>query len=174
MPTCRLRQNLQVPADGRPADPAAGASSESVSGKSQQFLRLPVESAKKLRWYDRPDLNNLIQQNLRDKNDLLGVNAALRQVCRPSHTAHLYYWHACSGYTSILLWKTHSEHLHCCQRYPPVRSTIWVCDLLQAKMELLHLHMMQCTAAAENLYQPAHTAYVSFIAQSNHMCANRV
>ena len=75
----RLRQNLQVPADGKPGE-AAGSFPESQASKSQQFLRLPVESAKKLRWYDRPDLNNLIQQNLRDKNDLLGVNAALRQV----------------------------------------------------------------------------------------------
>ena len=75
----RLRQNLQVPSDGRPTD-AAGASPESQAGKVQQYLRLPVESAKKLRWYDRPDLNNLIQQNVREKNDLLGVNAALRQV----------------------------------------------------------------------------------------------
>ena len=68
-----------MPADGKPAE-AAGSSPESQAGKSQQYLRLPVESAKKLRWYDRPDLNNLVQQNLRDKNDLLGVNAALRQV----------------------------------------------------------------------------------------------
>ena len=75
----RLRQNLQVPADGHPGE-AAGTSPESQAGKSQQYLRLPMESAKKLRWYDRPDLNNLIQQNLRDKNDLIGVNAALRQV----------------------------------------------------------------------------------------------
>lgn len=75
----RLRQNLQVPADGRLGE-AAGTSPESQAGKAQQYLRLPVESAKKLRWYDRPDLNNLIQQNLRDKNDLTGVNAALRQV----------------------------------------------------------------------------------------------
>ena len=76
---CRLRQNLQVPSDGRAGD-APGASLESDAGRAQQYLRLPVESAKKLRWYDRPDLNNLVQLNLRDKNDLLGVNAALRQV----------------------------------------------------------------------------------------------
>lgn len=75
----RLRQNLQVPADGRPGE-AVGTSPESQAGKAQQYLRLPVESAKKLRWYDRPDLNHLVQQNLREKNDLLGVNAALRQV----------------------------------------------------------------------------------------------
>ena len=73
---CRLRQNLQVPAEGR----AAELDGTSPEKKTQQYLRLPIESAKKLRWYDRPDLNNLIQQNLREKNDLLEVNAALRQV----------------------------------------------------------------------------------------------
>jgi len=73
---CRLRQNLQVPAEGR----AAELNGTSPENKTQQYLRLPIESAKKLRWYDRPDLNNLIQQNLREKNDLLKVNAALRQV----------------------------------------------------------------------------------------------
>lgn len=72
----RLRQNLQVPAEGR----AAELNGTSPENKTQQYLRLPIESAKKLRWYDRPDLNNLIQQNLREKNDLLEVNAALRQV----------------------------------------------------------------------------------------------
>ena len=83
----RLRQNLQVPADGRPVDAPGGVSPENAAGKAQQYLRLPVESAKKLRWYDRPDLNNLVQLNLRDKNDLLGVNAALRQVvcCESMH-----------------------------------------------------------------------------------------
>jgi hypothetical protein len=73
---CRLRQNLQVPAEGR----AAELNGTSPENKTQQYLRLPVESAKKLRWYDRPDLNNLVQQNMREKSDLLGVNAALRQV----------------------------------------------------------------------------------------------
>ena len=78
---CRLRQNLAVPADGRATSSTEGtAAAQDASAKAQQYLRLPIESAKKLRWYDRPDLNNLVQQNLREKNDILGVNAALRQV----------------------------------------------------------------------------------------------
>ena len=70
-----------MPADIRPGDGPSDILAENAAGKAQQFLRLPVESAKKLRWYDRQDLNNLVQQNLREKNDLLRVNAALRQVC---------------------------------------------------------------------------------------------
>lgn len=79
--TCRLRQNLAVPPDGR-ASPShdTPAAPQDPAAKAQQYLRLPIDSAKKLRWYDRPDLNNLVQQNLREKNDILGVNAALRQV----------------------------------------------------------------------------------------------
>lgn len=87
--TLRLRQNLQVPTDGRPGE-AVGTPPESQAGKTQQYLRLPVESAKKLRWYDRPDLNHLVQQNLREKNDLFGVNAALRQVSAANHINEVY------------------------------------------------------------------------------------
>ena len=85
--SCRLRQNLAVPPDGRvsPSHDTPAAPQDSAA-KAQQYLRLPIESAKKLRWYDRPDLNNLVQQNLREKNDILGVNAALRQV-RHAHEA---------------------------------------------------------------------------------------
>ena len=46
----------------------------------QQYLRLPVESAKKLRWYDRADLSTLVTQNLKDKQELQAVNEALHQV----------------------------------------------------------------------------------------------
>ena len=75
----RLRQNLQVPTDGRPGE-AVGTSPESHAGKAQQYLRLPVESAK----------NHLVQQNLREKNDLLGVNAALRQVPAAKHITKMH------------------------------------------------------------------------------------
>lgn len=43
-----------------------------------------MESAKKLRWYDRADLSTLVMQNLKDKQELQAVNEALHQVrlCR--------------------------------------------------------------------------------------------
>ena len=49
-----------------------------------QYLRLPVDSAKKLRWYDREDLSNLIQANLKDKTLLHSTIAALRQASTAS------------------------------------------------------------------------------------------
>ena len=39
-----------------------------------------MESAKKLRWYDRADLSTLVMQNLKDKQELQAVNEALHQV----------------------------------------------------------------------------------------------
>ena len=61
-------------------------------------MRLPVESAKKLRWFDRQDLNMLIQLHLREKQELFEANAALRQV---RLLAILLYF-GCSPVTSCL------------------------------------------------------------------------
>ena len=48
----------------------------------QQFLRLPVDSARKLRYYDRPELNELVTTHARDMATVQAANAALRQVRR--------------------------------------------------------------------------------------------
>ena len=50
--------------------------------QQQQYLRLPVESAKKLRWFDRHDVNMLMQLHLREKQELFEANSALRTVLR--------------------------------------------------------------------------------------------
>ena len=42
-----------------------------------------VESARKLRWYDREDLRPLVESNIRDKQLLQDTIAALRQVLCP-------------------------------------------------------------------------------------------
>ena len=89
----RLRQQLQqqLNATGAPGaglqpgnsssglQPALGAAPVG-GGVDAQFLRLPLESAKKLRWFDKQDLNMLIQLHLREKAELLDANAALRGV----------------------------------------------------------------------------------------------
>ena len=49
----------------------------------QQFLRLPMESARKLRYYDRPELADLVAQNAQDKATMQAAIDALRQVRRP-------------------------------------------------------------------------------------------
>ena len=46
----------------------------------QQFLRLPMESAKKLRFYDRQELSDLVAQHIREKQQLEATNGALRKV----------------------------------------------------------------------------------------------
>ena len=58
-------------------------------GTDQKFLKLPVESARKLRFYDRSDLSELIKQHAVDKAVLEAANAALCQVAADS-TTHLH------------------------------------------------------------------------------------
>ncbi len=41
---------------------------------------MQVESARKLRWYDREDLTGLVELNTREKKALQSTIAALRQV----------------------------------------------------------------------------------------------
>ncbi|KAK3265421.1 hypothetical protein CYMTET_25890 [Cymbomonas tetramitiformis] len=48
--------------------------------KEQQFVRLPVTSAKRLKFYDKSDLNALIKQHLHEKQQVLEENTALRQL----------------------------------------------------------------------------------------------
>lgn len=66
----QLQQAVQVPGgEGVLAAAAAAVSSATVlpaaarkDGEAeQQYLRLPMESAKKLRWFDRSDVNMLMQ-----------------------------------------------------------------------------------------------------------------
>ena len=66
---CRLKSLAQA-VDGATASPRP----------QQQFLRLPVDSARKLRFYDRPDLSDLVTQHAQDKARLQAAIDALRQV----------------------------------------------------------------------------------------------
>ncbi len=42
--------------------------------------RLPVESARKLRWFDKEDLSALTKQHMREKHQLLDTITALKTV----------------------------------------------------------------------------------------------
>ena len=57
-----------------------GAGGATALGPAPQFLRLPVDSARKLRYYDRPELNDLVTQHARDVATLQAANTALRKV----------------------------------------------------------------------------------------------
>jgi hypothetical protein len=68
---------------GRP--PSAGPQQQQGGGGGgpggdQQYLRLPVESARKLRWYDKGDVQQLTRQHLREKHALLDTVTALKKV----------------------------------------------------------------------------------------------
>ena len=66
----------------------AGSGVAPGKGPQPQYLRLPIDSARKLRWYDREDLSRLIESNLQERHQLAEVNTALREVsCAiPLHT----------------------------------------------------------------------------------------
>ncbi|KAL4428842.1 hypothetical protein ABPG77_005280 [Micractinium sp. CCAP 211/92] len=88
----QLQQAVQAPAsEGALAAAAVGSAPRSAAAPSpspqderqqQQYLRLPVESAKKLRWFDRHDVDMLMKLHLREKQELFEANSALRQVLR--------------------------------------------------------------------------------------------
>ncbi|KAG2445730.1 hypothetical protein HXX76_000336 [Chlamydomonas incerta] len=45
-----------------------------------EYLRLPVESARRLRWFEKADLQALTKSHLREKRELLDTVAALKKV----------------------------------------------------------------------------------------------
>lgn len=47
---------------------------------SFRICRLPVDSAKKLRWYDKADVAALTRQHVREKHMLLDTITALKKV----------------------------------------------------------------------------------------------
>ncbi|EIE18143.1 hypothetical protein COCSUDRAFT_49368 [Coccomyxa subellipsoidea C-169] len=50
------------------------------NNQDTQYLRLPVDSLKKLRWYDRDDLSTLVELSTREKQQLQDTITALRQA----------------------------------------------------------------------------------------------
>jgi hypothetical protein len=50
--------------------------------------RLPVESAKKLRWYDNADLAKMSVQHVREKHLLLDTITALKKVNKTRVSTH--------------------------------------------------------------------------------------
>ncbi|CAK0760107.1 hypothetical protein CVIRNUC_002744 [Coccomyxa viridis] len=82
----RLKQNwADRPATSpdAPRHHASTSSSPRSSASASQearFLSLPIDTAKKLRWYDREDLSQLISITTREKQQLQDTVSALRQV----------------------------------------------------------------------------------------------
>lgn len=42
--------------------------------------RLPIDSARKLRWYDKGDVATMVKTHVREKHELLDTIAALKKV----------------------------------------------------------------------------------------------
>ncbi|WIA17304.1 hypothetical protein OEZ85_014171 [Tetradesmus obliquus] len=59
---------------------AALPAAHSPTPESKQYLRLPLDSAKKLRWYDKSDVASLTRQHVREKHLLLDTITALKKV----------------------------------------------------------------------------------------------
>ncbi len=71
-------KSLAAVVDTATAPPKPGAGGAAAA--APQFLRLPVDSARKLRYYDRPELNDLVTQHAKDVATLQAANSALRKV----------------------------------------------------------------------------------------------
>eukprot|EP01025_Chloroclados_australasicus_P025050 TRINITY_DN25062_c1_g1_i1.p1 TRINITY_DN25062_c1_g1~~TRINITY_DN25062_c1_g1_i1.p1 ORF type:complete len:851 (-),score=158.34 TRINITY_DN25062_c1_g1_i1:584-3136(-) len=50
------------------------------SQQQQEYLRLPIASAKKLTWYDKGDIVQIVKQHLREKQEVLDANWALKRA----------------------------------------------------------------------------------------------
>lgn len=116
---CRLKalsEGAAAPApQQQPAAPSASQQQTSQQPQPQQFLRLPVESARKLRFYDRPDLSELVAQHARDKAALTAANEALCQVMGSDAAPHsrcpVWQRLACSAHTGQALLAAANEAL---------------------------------------------------------------
>ncbi|KAG2451383.1 hypothetical protein HYH02_003985 [Chlamydomonas schloesseri] len=64
--------NVLAKAPGGPPAPAEASKGE--------YLRLPVESARRLRWFEKADLQALTKSHLREKRELLDTVAALKKA----------------------------------------------------------------------------------------------
>jgi len=76
---CRLRQQIvsQTSAFAPLSQTQAGIDGE---GEDTKYVRLPVDSARQLRWYDQKDIKLLIHLHLKEKHELYLANAALRDA----------------------------------------------------------------------------------------------
>ena len=50
------------------------------SGAEKQYLRLPVESARKLRWYDKGELPAITKTHLQEKRELNEAVSVLKKL----------------------------------------------------------------------------------------------
>lgn len=93
--------------------------------------RLPIDSARKLRWYDKGDVATMVKTHVREKHELLDTIAALKKVS-PASWGSLDVMGLTMG-PAVLLNKT----VHCYTSMSPLVSTsIHPCTLQKDSSEL--------------------------------------
>eukprot|EP00798_Chlamydomonas_sp_ICE-L_P010479 gene10479-8443_t len=81
-----LKQTISSASTPKPVDvspsPPGGEPSQGGAAPTaeKQYLRLPLESAKKLRWYDKVDLQGLVRNHSREKRELYDTITALKKI----------------------------------------------------------------------------------------------
>ena len=76
----KLFANVTAAAQQLKADAPGPSQSQQQQDKGKEYLRLPLDSARKLRWYDKSDLTSLTKAHFREKRELLDTVAALKKV----------------------------------------------------------------------------------------------
>lgn len=71
----KARQNWEQGSNGQATTPA---SAPQQPGK--QYLRLPMESARKLRWFDKGDTTAIVKTHLREKREMAETLGALKKI----------------------------------------------------------------------------------------------
>lgn len=93
---------MRARADGNSVQPASTTCALSNGHQHGIFAtvacrRLPLDSARKLRWFDKGDVNSLVKMHVKEKRELMDTIAALklllvRYAARCFH-ASCFFWH---------------------------------------------------------------------------------
>lgn len=128
--------------------PVAAANPAANAQNDKQYLRLPIESARKLRWYDKEDLQAIVKTHVREKRELLDAITALKKLLIRA------------GYTDATLdletrhLLTHVENLR--ESDDGVHMTLLVGA--QAELEILKARNIELEADLQDLRKQVATA----------------
>ena len=64
------------------AGPSSGASPAGEVAEKPKFMKLPIQAAYRLKWYDSGKVADLIEQHLEEQRAVLGENKRLRGMLR--------------------------------------------------------------------------------------------
>lgn len=120
--------------------------------------RLPVDSAKKLRWYDKADVASLTRQHVREKHLLLDTITALKKVGQLQHSSLL----RCNIKDSCLGWFS-QQRLSAAQQAGSMQHLPGLSQHCSVSLELVH---SSCLSAKLCHYRSGMPAMVHVLCQS--------